>query len=112
AELEKLIAASITVVDGKALVHEHIPGEEYEMYMTSDVRATAMTLAALLEVDPKSPLIDPLVAGLKAERTKVGTWVSTQENLWSLIALADYGRRAAVGDTTATVTIDGKQVYK
>ncbi|MGE0549418.1 MAG: alpha-2-macroglobulin [Kofleriaceae bacterium] len=112
AELEQLIASNIAVTNGRALVHESIPGHEYEMYMTSDVRATAMTLAALLEVDPKSPLIDPLAIGLKAARSKVGTWVSTQETLWSLIALADYARRGSSGETVATVWVGGNQVFK
>jgi len=111
AELEQLIVATTKIKDGKAVVRETFAGEEYEMYMTSDVRATAMTLAALLEVNPTSSLIEPLVAGLKGERTKVGTWVSTQENLWSLVALADYGRRGAIGESTATVLVGGKQVY-
>ncbi len=111
AELEQQIVAGTTIKDGKAIVRESMAGEEYEMYMTSDVRATAMTLAALLEVNPSSSLIDPLVAGLKSERTKVGTWVSTQENLWSLVALAEYGRRGAIGESTAVVTVGGKQVY-
>jgi uncharacterized protein YfaS (alpha-2-macroglobulin family) len=111
-EMQKVIASNIVVKDGKAIVRESFAGEEYEMYMTSDVRATAMTLGALLEVNPKSELIGPLVQGLKSERTKVGTWVSTQENLWSLVALADYGRRGAIGTTTATVTVGGKRVMK
>ncbi len=111
-EMEKVIASNIKITDGKAIVRESFPGEEYEMYMTSDVRATAMTLAALLEVNPKSELIGPLVQGLKSERTKVGTWVSTQENLWSLVALAEYGRRGATGTTTTTVTVGGKRVMK
>jgi uncharacterized protein YfaS (alpha-2-macroglobulin family) len=80
--------------------------------MTSDVRATAMTLAALLEVNPSSALIDPLVAGLKAERDKTGSWRSTQENLWSLVALAEYGRKGTKGDTTLTIVVGGKQVAK
>lgn len=112
AELQKQIEANLVVADGRAIVKETFPGEEYEMYMTSDVRATAMTLAALLEVAPGSKMIEPLVAGLKASRLATGTWVSTQENLWSLVALAEYGRRAAVGDTIATVKVGGKQVFK
>src|SRR2546421_3134754 len=48
-EMEQLIVSEITVKDGKAIVKETFPGEEYELTMTSDVRATAMTLAALLE---------------------------------------------------------------
>src|SRR5262249_31123762 len=47
AEVEQLIASNIKVSDGKATVHETFAGDEYELYMTSDVRATAMTLAAL-----------------------------------------------------------------
>ncbi|MEO7096998.1 MAG: hypothetical protein ABI175_27310, partial [Polyangiales bacterium] len=111
-ELQKLIESNLVVGDGRAVVKETFPGEEYEMYMTSDVRATAMTLAALLEVDPASKMIEPLVAGLKASRLTTGTWTSTQENLWSLVALSDYGRRAARGQTTAIVKIGGKQVFK
>jgi len=111
-DMKKLIASEIKISDGKAIVKESIPGEEYELYMTSDVRATAMTIAALLEVDPSSNLIDPLVAGLKSERNLHGTWVSTQENVWSLVALAQYAKRATGGDTTATVTAGGKLVSK
>jgi len=108
AELEHLITSELTVSDGKAMMHEATPGYEYELYMTSDVRATAMTLAALLEVDPRSPLIDPLAAGLKGARNPQGSWVSTQDNLWSLVALAAYARRAAHGELTATITAGGK----
>lgn len=112
AELQQLIESNLVIAEGRATVKETFPGEEYELYMTSDVRATAMTLAALLEVDPRSKMIEPLAQGLKAARGKTGTWVSTQENLWSLVALSDYGRRAATGETTATVKVGGKQVFK
>jgi uncharacterized protein YfaS (alpha-2-macroglobulin family) len=110
AELARLITSELTVTDGKAVMRETIPGNEYELYMTSDVRATAMTLAALLEVDPRSAMIEPLVAGLKATRTRDGSWGSTQENLWSLVALAAYGRRAGKTDTTAAITSGGKPI--
>ena len=111
-EMEKLVAAGVTIKDSKGIVRESMSPHEYDHYMTSDVRATAMTLAALLEVNPQSALIDPLVAGLKAERDKTGQWQTTQENLWSLVALAEYGRRGGKGDSTVTVTIGGKQVGK
>ncbi|HEX3476065.1 MAG TPA: MG2 domain-containing protein, partial [Kofleriaceae bacterium] len=97
AELEKLIVSELTVAGGKATMRETLPGYDYELYMASDIRATAMALAALLEVDPRSPLIDPLVAGLRAARNIAGTWGTTQENLWSLVALAAYGKRAQPG---------------
>jgi uncharacterized protein YfaS (alpha-2-macroglobulin family) len=111
-EMEKLVAAGVTIKDTRAMVRESMDRHQYDHYMTSDVRATAMTLAALLEVNPRSALIDPLVAGLKAERDQQGQWQSTQENLWSLVALAEYGRRAQKGDTTVTVMLGGKQVGK
>ncbi|HSK01316.1 MAG TPA: MG2 domain-containing protein [Kofleriaceae bacterium] len=111
AELQKVIAAGITVRDGRATVSER-SSYDHAPYMSSDVRAAAMTLAALLEVEPQSPLIDPLAAGLKAARDRTGAWGSTQENLWSLVALAQYGRRSAGGDTTVTITAGGKQLAR
>jgi uncharacterized protein YfaS (alpha-2-macroglobulin family) len=107
-DLEKLITDELVVNAGQATAHETIRGYEYELYMTSDVRATAMTLAALVEVDPQSPWIEPLVAGLKSARTVEGAWRSTQENLWSLVALAAYGKRASHTDVTATVRVGDK----
>ncbi|HEU0031320.1 MAG TPA: Ig-like domain-containing protein [Kofleriaceae bacterium] len=109
ADVQKLVEANVVVANGKGLVHESKTDDQLH-YMNSDVRATAMTLAALLEVDPNHKLVDPLVAGLKSQRTKQGTWVSTQENLWSLVALAEYGRRSTAGETNAVVKVGGKQV--
>ena len=110
AALEGELAAAIAVKDGRALVHETAGADELELYMDSDVRATAMVLAALLDVDPSSPLVDPLAAGLLAAREPSGAWESTEDDLWSLVALAQYARRAAPGEATVTVTIGGKQV--
>ncbi|MGE5182974.1 MAG: hypothetical protein ACM31C_12965, partial [Acidobacteriota bacterium] len=112
AEVEQLIASGIKVEDGKASVKETFAGDEYELYMTSDVRATAMTLAALLEVDPQSPLVDQLAAGLKSARLVNGAWGTTQENVWSLVALAQYAKRVQSGDTMTTVTAGGKLISK
>jgi hypothetical protein len=109
AELQRLVGSGIAVASGRATVSER-SAYDHTMHMSSNVRAAAMTLAALLEVEPGSQMIDPLVAGLKASRTKEGTWVSTQDNLWSLVALAQYGRRAVGGESTFTVSAGGKQV--
>src|SRR5262245_37144668 len=87
-------------------------GSDRAAHMSSDVRATAMTLAALLEVGPRSPMIDPLAAGLKAARNRAGAWTSTQDNLWALVALAQYGQRNIGGDTTYVIAVGGKQVAK
>ena len=53
----------------------------------------------------------PLVIGLLATRTQ-GRWENTQENLYSLVALADLARvRAASGGAKITVTAGGKSLY-
>ncbi|HEV7558984.1 MAG TPA: hypothetical protein VGO00_26105, partial [Kofleriaceae bacterium] len=103
AELEKLVTSGVAVTGGQALVHDSAD----ELYWNTDVRASAMTLAALLEVDPSSPLVDPLARGLQAQR-----WVSTQDNLWSLVALAQYAKRSATGGITATIKVGGKVITK
>ncbi|HTJ42511.1 MAG TPA: MG2 domain-containing protein [Kofleriaceae bacterium] len=77
-------------------------------YMNSDVRATAMALDALIEVSPKDPLVERLAAGLKKHREPTGAWGSTQENLWALVALADYARQATAGDADVTIEAGGK----
>lgn len=108
ATLEQDVISGITVTGGRATLHEGLTREQYVDYMDSDVRAQAMVLAALLEVDPASSLIDPLAIGLKAARQTGGDWTSTQENLWSLVALSAYARRSPGGTTTLAVTVGGK----
>ena len=110
ADLENLVEAGITVDGGKASVREAGKDPSYHFhYMHSDIRASAMTLAALLEVDPQNKYLDKLAAGLKAARSKSGDWVSTQETLWSLVALTNYGRaRSRDGVTVATIKLGGK----
>jgi len=85
---------------------------ELEWYMSSDVRSTAMALAALIEVDPQNPVIDRLADGLKSQRSGGGMWRNTEDNVWALIALADYARRQSAGSSTFTIDIGGKKVDK
>jgi uncharacterized protein YfaS (alpha-2-macroglobulin family) len=109
AEVRGLLVAAVTVTGERALVRE--ARGEHDYYMNSDVRASAMTLAAFIAAGDATtePLIEKLVAGLKSERDAGGAWRNTQDNLWSLVALADYARRAAPGEATVTITA-GDQV--
>ena len=108
AELEKLLLLNLVQTDGGlATVHETSSREELDMYWGSDARSTALTLLALLEVDPQSKRIEPLAAGLKSQRGRTGTWQSTQENVWALVALSQYAKRGAAGETTATISVGG-----
>ena len=112
-QLETEIAAHVIVKNGVAMAHEGgAAGDDFEMYWATDTRATAMLIAALLDADPQSKLIDPLVLGLKEQRNEGGSWHTTQENVWSLVALAQYAHRGSSGSLDTTVTVGGKQLAK
>ena len=62
---------------------------DYEALLDSDTRTTAIAIRALLVADRASPLASRLVRGLLDAR-RGGTWRTTQETAWALLALADY----------------------
>jgi alpha-2-macroglobulin len=106
--VERELVAAIDVTDGVARVADDGTDDDY--YMTSGTRATAIVLAALVERDPAHAMIPPLIAGLDALRRADGRWGNTQDNLWSLLALADYARHATPGTGSVTITAGGQQV--
>lgn len=63
----------------------------FEALLDSPARTSAMVLRALVAADPAHPLAAKLALGLLADR-KGGSWRSTQETAWALIALDDYRR--------------------
>src|SRR5690606_15327515 len=78
--------------------------------MGSDVRSTAIALSALLLVAPDHPVIDRLAEGLKKEQLPSGRWRNTQDNLYGLVALADYARSRAQGSAQVVVKAGGKRL--
>jgi hypothetical protein len=64
-------------------------GDAAHVLLASDARTDAVVLEALIKDDPKSDLIPELVAGLLAAR-RAGTWASTQEDAFVLLALDRY----------------------
>jgi uncharacterized protein YfaS (alpha-2-macroglobulin family) len=105
AELQKIVLASLIERGGGLVAADDAGGDAY---MSSGTRSTAMALSALIEVAPGDKAIDKLVAGLDASRRADGRWESTEENLWGLVALADYARSVAPGDSSVTITAGGK----
>lgn len=96
-------AALVEGVDGSgatAIIKETQP-DDY--YMDSDVRSTAIALSALLVANPGHALVPKLAEGLLQAQTG-GRWSNTQENLYALVALADYARRLTAGKATVTVS--------
>ncbi|WP_437901450.1 MG2 domain-containing protein [Sorangium sp. So ce124] len=64
-------------------------GDAYAVLMDSEARTSALVLRALLAARPAHPLAPRLAAGLLADR-RGGTWRSTQETAWALLALDQY----------------------
>ncbi|NJP07600.1 MAG: alpha-2-macroglobulin [Chloroflexaceae bacterium] len=57
--------------------------------MNTDTRSTAIILAALVQLDPQHQLLPNVVRWLMVARQQ-GTWETTQETAWALIALTDW----------------------
>jgi hypothetical protein len=101
--LVKDVTDAAKVSGGSARVVEP-GGRDLWWFMSSDARTSAIALSMLLEVAPTHPLLPQLAKGLLAQRHG-GRWESTQDNLFSLVALADYARGKAKKGATAQVTV-------
>jgi alpha-2-macroglobulin len=85
--------------------------DELWWYWSSTPRTTAMVLLAFLDIAPSHPLVERLAEGLLSTR-QGGRWENTQENLYSLLALAELSRiRAGAANAKVTVSVDGKQRF-
>jgi hypothetical protein len=87
-------------------------GDEYATLMDSEARTTALVLRAMVAVDPKHPLAARVAKGLLGMR-KGGTWRTTQETAWALLALDDYRRaqESAAPDFDAKVTVNDVPLF-
>ncbi len=106
---EELLAGIVDQGD-QAMIRERNP--RLSRYMSSDVRTSAITLSALLQLHPEHPLVAKLVEGLKRSRRANGRWTSTQDNIYSLVALADYARTQAAGITRVTLQLNGRTLVR
>jgi uncharacterized protein YfaS (alpha-2-macroglobulin family) len=61
----------------------------YWRAMDSAVESTALTLLALLELDPKHPLVEPAASWLALNR-RSAHWASTRDTAFAVLALARY----------------------
>lgn len=85
---------------------------EYGLHfdMASPVRDQAIVLRALLQASPQHPRVQQLVEDLLAAQQPEGRWGNTQENIYALLALADYARQAAHSRPTVTLELGGKRL--
>lgn len=77
--------------------------------LNTDVRSTAVVLAAFVRIQPDEPLL-PLVVRWLMDAREAGHWSNTQENAWSIIALTGWleasGELSADYDWTVTLNED------
>jgi len=78
--------------------------------LNSPIRAQAIMLNVLAEIDPSNPAIPILVKKLSQEAGKNGYWPSTQDNAFALIAIAKVLKQNAPSAFTGSVEINGKQM--
>lgn len=75
----------------------------------SYIRDEALALSALLDIDPGNPQTG-IMARQVAEQMKREPYLSTQENVFGILAMGKMARAANKTSGTASVLIDGKQV--
>lgn len=86
--------------------------DRYGAVLESHTRTLAMVLRALLAVNPKHTLAPRIAKKLLSLRTPTGAWRTTQEDGWSLMALADYRRlqESGVAAFNASVSLGGSEI--
>lgn len=91
------IAGELRISNDAAFVSENV-GDEYAVLLDSPARSGALVLRALLAATPKHPLAASLSRGLLGQR-RGGTWRTTQETAYALLALDAYRRAQEAGPT-------------
>lgn len=77
-----------------ALIQE-ADAPQVHWYWSSNVRSTAVVLDTLVALRPGDARIPRLVKGLLDERRGQGSWDTTQEQLYALVALTHYAKARA-----------------
>ncbi len=89
-----------TKSDGEA---QRMTGGSY----SSPIRDHAISLYTLISANPDDPKI-PLLAKQLSEMVNRGKWMSTQENVFTLLAFGKMSARITPGNVTVAVTADNK----
>lgn len=109
-KLDKSVENQLRISANTATVAQNV-GDEYATLMDSPARTSAMVLRALLAVRPGHPLAAKLARGLLQAR-RGGTWRSTQETAYALLALDEYrkAQERQRPDFSARVWLSGRQL--
>lgn len=108
------------VLSGEQESGEHVQGTVhwgsdavYWRWSESGIESTAFAIAAMMAVDPASPLLDPAVNWLVKNR-RGAQWSNTKDTAIVVLALTDYLKKSGeVGaDLEYRVTVNGKEIAK
>ncbi|MFZ5518990.1 MAG: MG2 domain-containing protein [Candidatus Zhuqueibacterota bacterium] len=74
----------------------------------SPIRAQAIMLDILAEVDPTHPSVPALIESISGAASENGRWGTTQENAFAFLALGKILKKQEKGNYTGNITIDGQ----
>lgn len=106
------VLAQIQLAGASATVRESAVWSR--THLSSSARTTALTLRALVTIQPQSPWLPKLVQGLLGLR-RDGRWATTQETGWALMALDDVQRVSTHNmnpTAAASLSFNGTQLAK
>ena len=114
-----LVSVSYAIAGDKTRYKELLPASfsgEVSVPQTggsfySDIRDEAISLNALIDVDPNNPQI-PVMAKHVADKLKQRTWYNTQECSFSFLALGKLAKAANKATITGDIKVNGKSVGK
>jgi uncharacterized protein YfaS (alpha-2-macroglobulin family) len=112
-----LLSVAYAIAGDKAKFKELLPSSfsgEVSVAQTggsfySDIRDEAISLNALLDVDPSNPQI-PVMAKHVADKLKQRSWYSTQECSFSFLSLGKMARAANKATVSADIKVNGKTI--
>ena len=114
-----LLSVSYAIAGDRARYKELLPASfsgEVSVAQTggslySDIRDEAISLNALIDVDPANPQV-PVMAKHVADKLKQRTWFNTQECSFSFLALGKLARAANTATVTGDIKVNGRSVGK
>lgn len=77
---------------------------EFDWYLSSHVRTSAIVTDTLLSLRPDDARLPGLIRGLLDLRRAHGSWYTTQENLYALVALTHYAKARAGNSATVRIS--------
>jgi len=112
-----LLSAAFALSGDLSSFHEFLPNQfsgEESVAQTggsfySDIRDESIALNVLIDADPANAQI-PLMAKHVSEKLKQRNWFSTQEIVFSFLALGKMAKQAAKSNVTAEIQVNGKSV--